>query len=258
MKKGIIAILLLVTHLFILHGADRKGGETVTPLFNQANSAYQTGDFSSAVVLYDSILTQGYESPGLYFNLANSHYKLGNVGPSILNYERTLKLMPDHEDALFNLRMANLQVIDKIEPGQQLLFNRWGGQLLNSRNASQWAIVGIASIWLTLFALGLLIYSNKSVVKRGAFIAGILFISAALFSFFMGFQKRSFEIDSRQGIVFVPNAYVKSAPDGQSTDLFILHEGAKVNISDEVQNWVRVELPDGKEGWIPQESIAKI
>ncbi len=258
MKVGILGTLLLTICFLSLNAADRKGPETVTPLFNQANSAYQSQDFDGAVNLYDSILNQGYESPNVYFNLANAHYKLGNIGPSILNYERTLKLQPDHKDATFNLRMANLRVIDKIEEGPELLFNRWAGQLLNSRNAGQWGIFVIGFIWLTLFAVGLLLYSNKSLIKRMAFISGILFIFCAVFFLFLGIQKRSFEMNSKLGIVFVPNAYVKSAPDGQSTDLFILHEGAKVRISDEIDGWVRVELPDGKEGWIPGESIEKI
>ena len=258
MKLGILGTFLLLLSLLSIRAADRKGPETVTPLFNQANSAYQSQDFVGAVNLYDSILNQGYESPNLYFNLANAHYKLGNIAPSILNYERTLKLQPDHRDAVFNLRMANMQVVDKIEEGPELLFSRWGGQLLNSRNAGQWGVLVVGFIWLTLFAAGLLLYSNKALIKRIAFIAGIVFIGAALFSVFLGMQKRSFELDSKQGIVFVPNAYVKSAPDGQSTDLFILHEGAKVRISDEIEDWVRVELPDGKEGWIPGSSIEKI
>jgi len=243
-------LLLISTSLL---GADKVGG-----VFEEANEAYQASEYDQAIMLYDSIISMGFESAGLYYNLGNAHYKIGNVGPAILNYEKALQLQPDHRDAQFNLRLANLKVVDNIERLPELLFSRWGSQILNSRSSGQWAVASLIFLWTTLFTAGLLLYSNNSWIKRLAFTAGIVLLIFTITSLVLSFSKLSREVDSEQAIIFAPNSYVKSAPDGQSTDLFILHEGVKVNISEESQEWVRIELPDGKDGWIPKSDIAKI
>ena len=48
-----------------------------------------------------------------------------------------------------------------------------------------------------------------------------------------------------------PVAPVKSSPsDGQTTDLFVLHEGTKVTVLDSVGAWRNIRLSDGRQGWI--------
>ncbi|MBT8318614.1 MAG: tetratricopeptide repeat protein, partial [Gramella sp.] len=52
-------------------------------LFEEANSAYQSGNYQDAVKAYEKILENGEVSAELYYNLGNAHYKLNNVAPSI-------------------------------------------------------------------------------------------------------------------------------------------------------------------------------
>jgi SH3-like domain-containing protein len=53
-----------------------------------------------------------------------------------------------------------------------------------------------------------------------------------------------------------PAATVKSTPAAQGTDLFILHEGTKVNITDgSMRQWKRIRVADGKEGWVETSQI---
>ncbi|MBQ5647645.1 MAG: SH3 domain-containing protein, partial [Alistipes sp.] len=51
---------------------------------------------------------------------------------------------------------------------------------------------------------------------------------------------------------------VKSSPDSSTTDLFLLHEGTKLNVVSEVEDWCEVSLADGKKGWIESKNIEKI
>ena len=55
-----------------------------------------------------------------------------------------------------------------------------------------------------------------------------------------------------EAIVMKPVAAVKSSPSSESSkDLFILHEGTKVTIIDQVGNWNNISLADGRQGWLP-------
>lgn len=38
-------------------------------------------------------------------------------------------------------------------------------------------------------------------------------------------------------------------------DLFVIHEGTKVTILDEVGSWRNISLADGRQGWIPASDI---
>ena len=51
---------------------------------------------------------------------------------------------------------------------------------------------------------------------------------------------------------------VKSSPDHSSTDLFVLHEGTKVRVVSEMENWAEVVIADGKKGWTEKRNFEKI
>ena len=73
-------------------------------------------------------------------------------------------------------------------------------------------------------------------------------------SFSLGFaiwQKKDY-MSADEAVVMRPVASVKSSPSAESsTDLFVLHEGTKVRVIDEVGRWSNIELADGRQGWLP-------
>ena len=75
----------------------------------------------------------------------------------------------------------------------------------------------------------------------------------------------SFAISSRNDILSHDEAIVmgtaisvKSSPDRSATDLFVLHEGTKVKVLTEVDEWVEVVIADGKKGWTERKNIEEI
>jgi SH3-like domain-containing protein len=53
-------------------------------------------------------------------------------------------------------------------------------------------------------------------------------------------------------IIMSPSVTVKSTPTSSGTDLFIIHEGRKVQILDSsMKEWVEIRLEDGNTGWVP-------
>jgi SH3-like domain-containing protein len=52
---------------------------------------------------------------------------------------------------------------------------------------------------------------------------------------------------------------VKSTPSSNGTDLFILHEGTRVNIIDDtMRGWREIRVADGKSGWVELKDIEVI
>ena len=83
----------------------------------------------------------------------------------------------------------------------------------------------------------------------------LLMVAALSFSLW---QKNGY-MKADSAIVMKPVASVKSSPSGDSAkDLFVLHEGTKVEIIDSVGGWSNIELADGRQGWIPSSDIETI
>ena len=59
-------------------------------------------------------------------------------------------------------------------------------------------------------------------------------------------------------IVMVPVSNIKSAPNSTGNNLFILHEGSKVEILEEAGQWCRIEISDGRQGWMHKSDIEVI
>lgn len=253
--KRIIWGLQFTVYSFLLANFVFAGDEK--NLFEQGNKFYQEKEYAKAIELYDSILKSGYESATLYFNLGNAFFKDGENTKAIINYEKAKKLNPGDEDIEFNLRLANLRVADKIEPLPRILFTKlWAGMIANYSSGT-WAVILVGIIWLA-FTFGLIfIFTNNMSTKKISFFSAIFIL---LFSLFISFIAYSQYQDEQKifAIVFSPNAYIKSAPDEKGVDLFILHEGVKVELKDEVGEWGKIKLEDGKEGWVKREAIENI
>ena len=232
-------------------------GEAET-LFEQANQAYAGGDYGKALELYEAVSGMGYESAALYFNMGNAAYKQVQLGRAILNYERAARLNPSDEDIAFNLKLANMRLVDKVEAAPEFLVSRWWNNLLNGRASGSWALWALTCLWLALLAGAAFLYLRRSIFRRFTFFGGIFLLLASLFCLGSALRKYDLEQNSRQAIVMASNAYVKSAPDRQSTDLFIIHEGLKVTVLDETGTWKRVRLGDGKSGWMETREIEEI
>ena len=59
-------------------------------------------------------------------------------------------------------------------------------------------------------------------------------------------------------IIFTPTVTVKSSPNDASVDLFVIHEGTKVFITDLVEGWSEVRLANGHVGWVKTETFRLI
>ncbi|NNC94292.1 MAG: SH3 domain-containing protein, partial [Chitinophagales bacterium] len=200
----------------------------------------------------------GYSSPELLFNFANTQYKLGDIPEAILNFERALRLDPDDEDIEFNLQLAKLKVISKIETREEAVFLKLVNDFLNLFSVKALSWISIILIWLALAAGLLFIFGKQIKVRRVGFFTMIVFLILFLFSFTLAALKNHQLENRSEAILMSTNTYIKSAPDDSSTDLFILHGGVKMRILDEVNDWYKIRIADGKVGWVESSIVEKI
>jgi len=231
------------------------------PLQNQmesANQAYLAGDFTQAVEQYEHIIAEGYESAVLYFNLGNAYFKMNQMPAAILFYEKARKLDPTDESIRFNLELANSRIIDKIDPLPEFFPRTWFRTARNLYSSDQWAKAGVVGFILLLVALFIYFAAGSIMIRKISFWAGVfLFIVISLSWIFSISSYKEFT-QKDAGIIFTPTVTVKSSPNKNSIDLFVIHEGAKVFITDQVEDWSEIRLVNGNVGWLKTDCYRRI
>jgi tetratricopeptide (TPR) repeat protein len=252
MRKFIICCLLFVVSLSKVFSFDASAE------YQKANSLYQKNSFDSAAKIYEKIISEEYFSTEVYFNLGNCYYKTNKSAKAILNYERALKLKPNDEDILFNLKVAQLKIVDKIETVPEIFYVRWTKNLASVFSVDGWGKLITICVWLMFLFASVYAVSQRSTLKTLSLIftfAFLLFTSAALF-----LAKQNFELTKmkRSAVILSESVYVKSSPGENNTDLFLLHEGTKASILDEFENWEKIKIANGSVGWVKKTDLEEI
>ena len=225
---------------------------------SEADSAYAAGHYQKAAAIYEQLLNQG-ASADLYYNLGNAYYRSENITRAVLNYERALLLSPGDRDIRFNLQLARSKTIDKIVPESEMFFVTWYHSLVNLMSVDGWAMTAIVSLALLIVLFLIYLFSEEVWLRKVGFFGGFaLLLVFVLSNIFANAQKQ--ELLHRKGAIVVASSVaVKSTPARNGTDLFILHEGTKVVITDgSMKDWKEIRLADGKEGWIESKKIELI
>lgn len=254
-KPAMLALLLLAAPF----AAQAHEDAYVDSLWNDANAAYAEGRWDAAVSGYEMISDMGLESAALYCNTGNAYAKSGNVPMAILNYERALKADPSYEDAAYNLELMNTRIQDRIDPVPEFFLKKWLSAISYIMNSDAWAIVSLVLLGLTLAMFLLFLLAPSVAGRRTGFFIGLVLL--VFMSFALGFsisQKKTY-MNADKAIVMRPVVSVKSSPSTESSkDLFILHEGTKVTVLDQVGTWNNISLADGRQGWLPASDMERI
>ena len=227
-------------------------------LWERGNQSYIDGDYAAAVTAYQAIENRGYSSSRLYYNMGNAYYKQGQIGRAILYYNRALVVSPSMDDARHNLEIAEAQTKDNIAVVPEFFLNRYMRTLRSAISCSAWSVMSVAFFGVMLLFLLIFLLGSRIKVRKvgfyGAVVSLLLFVVVTIF----GISARNSIIDRPAAIVMSSAISVKSSPDRAATDLFVLHEGTKVEVSSEVDGWSEITIADGKKGWTESAHLERI
>lgn len=253
MKRFILYTILLVVSV-VARGAEPMSAEH----WEAGNKAYIEGDYNKAIAEYRAILDGGEYSMKLYYNLANAYFKVGSIGKSILYYNKALRIAPSQEDIRHNLAIAEAQTKDRIVAIPEFFINRWLRTLRNTMSCGTWSLLSLLFFGVLLsFTLLFLLASRirwRKVGFYGALFSLVMFVAVTLFAI----SSRNDILQHEEAIVMGSAVSIKSSPDRSATDLFVLHEGTKVRIIAEVDEWREIVIADGKKGWVEVKNIEQI
>jgi tetratricopeptide (TPR) repeat protein len=224
-------------------------------LFDHGNSSYQEGDFAAAEKFYRQVLESGFENGPLYFNLGNACFKQKKLGAAIYYWEKARLLLPSDRELRENLELANLLIVDRIEiPEDPLPVRILKGirDLLTIRKESR-AVIALFLLANVLFFLYIVLKNSRLALRAliGFFITGALAVLLAG-SLAWKIYDRDFR---QQGIVLEQRVDVLSGPGEDNITVFTIHEGTKVRVHTSTGGWHQISLPNGWNGWLPQNTV---
>ncbi|MBE6252397.1 MAG: tetratricopeptide repeat protein [Bacteroidales bacterium] len=255
-KAPVLAILLLLA----LPLSQARAAESYPDsLWNAGVAAYTEGDFASALQDWEDVRATGLMSKELYYNLGNAYFKTGEMAQSILWYERALKLDPSDADIRHNLEYARSLTQDRIEEVPEIFFEQWGHAMCYLLPSNTWAVLCLVFLAAAIAMALLFLLGSTAGRRRVGFFVGIACLLLAFLGWDFAQWQRQEALAQDRAIVMRPVSSVKSSPSAESAkDLFILHEGTRVKILDNVGSYTNIELGDGRQGWIPSGDIEVI
>ena len=232
--------------------------ESPQEAFARAEVHYQEQRFDDAIAAYEAMRAQSIEDGVLYYNLGNAYFKAGQIGLAVLNYERALELMPGDRETRTNLTFANELIAGDVEPAPLPLVIRWLVQLYQRVRPDTLARVLSLSFVLAGVLLTIFLYDAWPSWRNAATAALVLCGLASLLSGVTLATKLNQAANRVEAIVLTENAYVRSGPGEGSPRLAEVHEGLKVRVIGEREEWFQVTLANGLAGWIRRSEMEKI
>jgi tetratricopeptide (TPR) repeat protein len=256
--RMVAAIAIAVAALTL--GAIARG-DLADDAWKRGNDAYLRGDYASAVAAYEQLDRQDLISSELAYNLGNAYYRQGALGKAIWAWERALNLDPDADDARYNLgqarQAAERRVHDKIEGADRdPVWIRVVTELTLSTET--WLFL---ALYLAFFvALGLRLRARRSAgrddVSGWAAVAAVLGVAAALAGALLAGRVALDRVPF--AVVLADAVPVKEGADPNYRTTFEVHAGLRVRLLDHDQDWVRIRLANGLEGWVHDRDVGRL
>lgn len=246
----IIILLLLLTFSVSASGIDE--------IMKNANNHYRNNDFSAAISEYEKLISEGYQGASLYYNLGNAYYRTGKLGYAILFYEKALKFSPSDEDIIHNLALANSKTIDKPDALPKFFLFEWWEAFLAFLSTQTWIILTLIVYLIFLITVALYFFAGNIINPRVTFFTGSLILILLILSVSVVVIKLNRESKRIEAVIIENSVVVKLSPHKQGKDGFVIHEGLKILLEEQLDEWNKIRLPDGKVGWVKKNQIAAI
>ncbi len=238
--------------------------EQIYTLFRQGENFFRQADalaagnpreaktlYLQALLRFEKIVNAGGIRNGrLFYDMGNAYFRRGELGKAILYYKRAEKLIPTDSHLRQNLEYARSLRRDKIKEKTKSRFPGtffFRSYVLNLKTKFILFIIFFDTFWI--LALMTLRLKRNLPLKVGIYGTGIL--AAALL---LSFSLSSFLGEKYKEGVIISAQVLARKGDGESYRPSFrepLHQGTEFILLEKRVGWWHIQLPDGREGWIP-------
>ena len=234
------------------------GQATPEFLFNEGNKAYNAGNYENAISLYEQTLKMGKHSAEVYYNLGNANYRLNKVAESVYYFEKAKLMRPKDRDIITNSAFANNMTIDAIEKIPVSQIDQIRNSIIETFSFEIWTYFTTILLWIFTILFLAYLFFIRARLKRIFFFSSLSILLLFILSFSITYSIDQNEKNKKFAILFSKQTDIWSEPNQQAERLFVLHEGTKMQLLDSLEEWQKIRIANGSEGWIKDASFKKI
>ncbi len=121
-----------------------------------------------------------------------------------------------------------------------------------------WAYFIILLVWLLVLFWGLYLWNKEPLIKRTFFVFTLVLGLLLIGSLSIAVIKSTNNADTTYGILFDEKIDVWAEPNSRAEVLFLLHQGTKIEMLDQLQEWQKIRIANGSEGWIKNAKLRSL
>ncbi len=149
-------------------------------------------------------------------------------------------------------------MLDRIEVVPEFILVKWVRDVKYLLSSNAWAWIALAALFLVAVLLLAFRFGRSRGGRTTAFVFACLALLAGIVAYLFSLSERGDVMRESEAVIMQPVTSVKSSPGEEGKSLFILHEGTKVQILDKLGSWDKVEISDGRQGWLPSADVEVI
>ena len=253
--KNVLLIALSLLLIMVSAVGDTSAQITVDEAIQQAESAYNAGDYRTAATLYQDLVNNQFVSFEIYYNLGSAYYELGLLGDALVNYRRAQLINPRHGQLNMMIVRIRSERVD-FQGDEAALLDALATTSETSFRLSEigWTVLVLWSGWFVMLTLWVLRAKWRNQLLYPLVIVGaLLLVGLSLL------LPRLYVMEQRPGAVVIElTAPVMSGPGEGYLEIMQLFSAAEMRILDEEGDWIKFILPDGRRGWIARDDIAAV
>ena len=156
---------------------------------------------------------------------------------------------------IYNLSIVKARAVDKIKEVPKLFLVEWWEVLISIFSTTMWQIVVLLFYLLLLLSITLYFVTKSGTTQRLTIFSSLIGFGGAVFFSVILFAHVQRETSTDFGILTTNTISAKQSPNESSNDLFVIHEGLKVEVQEVFGEWYKIKLSDGKVGWLTKNSL---
>ncbi len=220
--------------------------QTSQELFDLGTRAYKQADFKQAATYFEESAEKGFGAAA-YHNAANAYAKMSQNGLAILNYEKARYLKPRSPETIANLALLNKMV--GTQEKERNIIDIIFGELSNA----EWVMLAISTFWLGVIIIASSIFLRKNnTFLRLSFCGLVMIFAISIAGSIYWSELRNTAISVSQ------DALIKLSPTKNAPAIASFPEGKRAIIKERRGNYLRIQTPDKKIGWISLSNVARV
>ena len=228
-------------------------GTTITSsltneLFRDANARFQAQDYAGAREKYLLLIGSGVRAADLYYNLGNTAARLNHPGEAVTYLRKALEFRPRDPDIK--------ETLARIAPSAVPNGSAYGRVIgsITLEEALAWFFC--AYVVTCVFGAAWMYWKPRTAALRLFFWATA--ICAAITGVVAG-TKYYHAVRTQYAAVVQPSKQMRSGPGDKFIAIGPVAEGTVLRyLGAEGEEWVQVQLPDGRRGYLPKDSLGLI